>query len=57
MKKVRKIELRLLIVLAVCMLFSIGGILLFHSLGIDLEDFVYSRYMGQEESLGLKQEV
>ena len=57
MKKVRKIELRLLIVLAVCMLFSIGGILLFHSLGIDLEDFVHSRYMGQEESLGLKQEV
>ena len=53
MKKVRKIELRLLIVLAVCMLFSIGGILLFHSLGIDLEDFVHSRYIGQEESLGI----
>lgn len=57
MKKLRKIEFRLIIILGICLVLSSAGIFALHNADVNYEEFIYSKYLEKEEKLNLQQEV
>lgn len=57
MKKLRKIEFRLLFILGICLVLSSAGIVALHNADVDYDEYIKAKYLEKEEKLNLQQEV